>query len=171
MTSIKAQRSTTSSQLAVSTQYTRQEVLDAIRAVTVYTIADVFNLKPEEVFWTSHHIDKALQIYADSPLYSMQVPVSYELASNEYSKKIKIFITGGVQPKATLAGKKRIDLIDWATVISNIATESFNDRPLKHSSYMGNVMGVLSELGVGDTKNPRNSNYYPNTIMYLKNSR
>lgn len=149
---------------------TRQDVLNAIRVVTTYTIMDVFSLAPEETLWVSHHVGQALEVFENSKVGRLCSPVVYELSTGDYSKRVSKTVAGQMPQTLTSVANKSVDLGDWAVVISNIASESFYERPLKLSTYNGKIMGILKELGVGDPRNPRPSNYFPNSIMYLRNS-
>lgn len=147
--------------------HSRKELLQAIRTVTTYTIADVFSLSPEEIFWTSHHVNDALSMFSNSRLSRLQTPVSYELKTKEYSNKLSRLIENSTQAFSRDTSKS-VDLTDWATVIGSIGAECFDERPLVIASYIGKITGILAELGVGHYQSPRPSNYLPNAIMYLR---
>jgi hypothetical protein len=148
----------------VGSKTQRQEVLNAVRTVIAYTISDVFCLTEEETMWTTYHLNKALEPLKDKRPRAIAAPVQHELATGYYSKQLAE--TYRAEPSQSNGSVAEADILDWAEMLAGVAIEGYNVRPLVAASLVGNISGVLMELGVGNPQNPRASKYLPNAVRH-----
>lgn len=145
--------------------YHRAETLRAIKTVMTYTVADVFDLTEEEIIWTAYHIENALKPFATCQQLSIASSVRHEILTGDYSNRLNK--RSQAEPKKSSGSVAEADVIDWATVLSNIVTQTYNARPIITTGFVGQIAGILTELGVGNPNNPRASRYLPNAVRYL----
>lgn len=142
-----------------------QDVLRAINTVITYTIADVFDLTEEEVIWVKYHLDEALKPFARCKQNSMMNAVRHQLLTGEYERRLNA--RTNAQPHVSDGKAAEADVLDWATVLSNVVTQTFDARPIVATQFLGALAGILTELGVGHPTSPRASKYLPNAVRFL----
>lgn len=145
---------------------THRDVMNAVKTVMLFTIADVFDLEEHEVDWTDYHLRLALESFESADIISLPSPVRDEILSSEYSARLAN--RTHAHPRASDSTAAEADAVDWATVLGNIAVETFKCRPIVGGGFVGRVSGILRELGVGNPQTPRASRYLPTAVRYLK---
>ena len=149
-------------------RYVDTDVLRAIRTVMTFTIADVFDLTEDEVMWCAYHLDQALKPFAGCRMHSLAAPVRQEMMTGDFSDRLNRRNRGIAAPQRSNGAVAEAHVLDWATVISNVATITYAARPIIVAGFVGAVAGILTELGVGNPVAPRASRYLPNAIRFAK---
>lgn len=156
------------SKLAVQTQYNNASVIRALRTVTTFLIADVFDLTPEESMWASWHIDQSFASLQDEKCHAIPAPVMRELQAGTYGIMLAEREKMEARPTLQSDDVKNATLEDWTDVFMETVLTSYPElRMLTEAKVRGYMSGVLEELGVGNAKKPRGSKYLPNTVMNL----
>lgn len=149
-----------------STQYNNDSVVRALRTVTSYLIADVFELTPEEIMWSAYHMDLAFKPLSNEKYSAIPAPVHRELQAGTYGKLLEERETLQAKPIVASDEVKKASIDDWTDVFMETVLTSYPElRPLNEAKIRGYISGLLKELGVSDPKNPRGSKYLPNTVM------
>lgn len=143
--------------------FTPERVNNACKTTLVYFIAEAFALCPEEIFWTSHTIKGILQPMAHREQIGLPTAVKQELLDGKYSTLLDSLISGeqgyrGV-PEALQASVQ-----DWAQTLAASVRNTYELRPLEDLPLTQQFEGLLTELGVGSTQNPRYSVYLPSAV-------
>lgn len=152
------------------TSVRRDDVVRAMRTVIVYTVTDVFDLAEEESMWVSYHVENILRQVEGMTPRSIASPVRHELQTGEYSKRLSASLEAEHFPTRASGRTTQADVTDWATVLSDVITQSYMVRPMLALSIVGQISGILVELGVGDPVNPRASRYLPNSVRHAINA-
>lgn len=142
-------------------------LLNAMRTVITFTVADVFSLTSEETMWASYHVGEALEVFQGHRRFEVSGAVMYELETSCYSHKLEEHIRSEQHPETAQDGIARASGLDWATVLTDVAVSTFRARPIITTGFVGRIAGMLAELGVGHPTNPRASKYLPTAIRYI----
>lgn len=146
--------------------YSNDNVIRALRTVTAFLIADVFDLTPEESLWAGYHIDLAFKALSDEEYYAIPAPVMLELKKGTYGQLLAGREEVEAHPIQASAEVKNATIDDWVDVFMETVITSYpNLRPLNEAKIRGYMSGVLEELGVSNIQHARGSKYLPNTVM------
>lgn len=148
-------------------------MLRALRTVLLFTLTDSFALVPEETMWAGYHFESILApLEAREALLvplavrqEMMPPHPYSSALDDAEAKGTAIGVGEFDPRVTHA-----DVTDWAAVFMQTISGCYALRPLEEATMRGQIIGVLTELGVGHPDNPRPSRYLPNDVRHRLNS-
>lgn len=147
-------------------QYNNDSVIRALRTVTTFLIADVFDLTAEETLWAGYHMDLAFKALGEENYYAIPVPVMLELKKGTYGNLLASREETEAHPIPASKDVKTASIDDWVDVFMETVITSYPDlRPLNEAKIRGYISGVLEELGVSNPKSARGSKYLPNTVM------
>lgn len=146
--------------------YNDESVIRALRTVTTYLIADVFDLTSEETMWAGYHIDLAFSALREEHYQVLPAPVTLELKNGSYSDKLREREEQEARPIPASKEVRNATLDDWTNVFMETLLVSYPSlRPLNEAKIRGYISGLLEELGVSHPKSPRGSKYLPNTVI------
>ena len=146
--------------------YNDESVIKALRTVTTYLIADVFDLTSEETMWAGYHIDLAFSCLREERYQVLPAPVTLELKNSYYSDKLREREEQEARPIPASDEVRNATLDDWTDVFMETILVSYPSlRPLNEAKIKGYLSGLLEELGVSHPKSPRGSKYLPNTVI------
>lgn len=149
----------------VSTDFTSQQICNAMRTVITFTITDVFDLDPDESLWVSYQLHDILDIFEDMSPKALPASVVLELVSKKYSSNLTKRKEG--QYVEHVVTDKEADLSDWVNIFMEMVTSSYYPiRPLQEAVVRGSIRDLLSTLGVGIEKSPRGALYLPNAVLF-----
>lgn len=149
-----------------------ESVLNALRTVITYTLVDAFDLNPDEATILNYKVAEALLPFKDATAHSIPQAVFHEIKTQEYSRNLSERTTGTYYQREKNDLPKNVALLtaefnDWVEIILEMVTLSYH--PININSEItlrANISLVLSELGIGAKKNPRESYYLPNAVRY-----
>ena len=164
---VKAPKGTVFNSEKTQTCYSPEEVNSAMVTVMTARISESFVLRPEEAMWLHMHIEQILSPYASTNYKSIPAGAKVELETKEFTAKLNTIIQFDQSKKSaqdTLA--LQASLQDWAQVIAEPVLEMYgaNMRTMDRISLTARFAGVLSELGIGDSENPRKSIEVPTDV-------
>lgn len=143
--------------------FTPERINNACKTTLVYFIAEAFALCPEEIFWTSHKIKSILEPMSHRSQIGLPIAVKQELLTNKYSDLLNGLIEGqqGYRgaPEALQASVQ-----DWSQMLASSVRNTYSLRPLEDLPLTQQFAGILTELGVGASHNPRYSVYLPSAV-------
>ena len=139
--------------------------LGALRTVMLYVLSDAFALLPEEIMWAGFHLDEILSPLAGQEPGSVALAVRHESRTGEYSARLSRAESLPVTTAPAQVGPSaHVSAADWAAVLMHMVSTGYVLRPLVESSMLGQIIGLLRELGVGDGTAPRPAKYLPNDL-------
>jgi hypothetical protein len=149
------------------------DLLRAWRTVMLFTLTDSFALQPEEIMWAGYHLDailaplrgRASVLVPLAVRQEMSAPHPYSAALAEAEAASAPVTVGTFDPSVTHAA-----VTDWAGVFMAMISGCYPLRPLEEATMRGQIVGVLTELGVGHPSNPRPARYLPNDVRHRLNS-
>lgn len=138
----------------------------AFRVVLAHAISDAFALSTEESLWVRHHLAEALKPLETLTPSRIPIAVRKELLEKSYSKSLDMSDMSNIpaMPLAHDGETSSASLADWTGVLMETITHCYSLRPMTESLIYGRINGILREIGVGDTANPRASRYLPNAV-------
>lgn len=139
------------------------------RTVFLYLLADAFDLVDTEVLWAGYHLDTIFAPLVDHTPHAVPLAVRREVNDGTYSRLMELreqarVIRGDVvhDPLVLQASAD-----EWADMIIEQVASCYNLRPITESAMRGHMIGLLTELGVGSSANPRGATFLP-TDLRLK---
>lgn len=137
------------------------------RAVTLYLLADAFDLHDTEAMWTGYHLDTVFAPLASILPHTVPLAVMQEVKDGTYSRQLELrerarLARGNVisDPNVLQAAPE-----EWAKVIIDQVQKCYRLRPIEESAMTGRLVGLLTELGVGDVENPRGATFLPMDLL------
>lgn len=148
----------------------------AMRNVLLHLISEAFDLREEETIYAGVALDNALAPLLDIQSHTVPFAVRQEMLDGSYSRVLELRAKARVRRANPLfdASLSQPTLSEWVeTLISPIET-SYDLRPVVIAGLRGAFSTLLSDLGVGDPRNPRAAAYVPadmRTRMFTDRSR
>lgn len=140
--------------------------VSAFRVVLLHLLTEAFDLREEEMLWTGYHLDSALAPLLDLSPHSVPFPVRQEMLVGSYSRLLALrakahLVRGGStqDPKVSHAG-----VSEWADALMEPVISSYQLRPLTEATMRGQMVGLLRELGVGNSVAPRGATHLPTEL-------
>ena len=147
-------------------------VVSAISTVITYMLSDAFDMTSEESIWVGWTVKELLQPLENEHSEGLQVAVSRELETFEYSQSLfeRDKTRGTVHIKHD--NVKYATLDEWVEAVTEIIFASYNNvRPMTRSRIIGSIAGLLTELGITNDENSRASLYLPTSLRHIMASR
>lgn len=138
----------------------------AMRAVLLHMLADTFDLHEEETMWAGYHLDRILApLLAQSP-ESVPFSVRQEMLDGTYTRLLDLRSKAYLVRGRSVYDKKvlQASVEEWADTLMAPIVNSYALRPLDEATIRGQFLGLLRELGVGDTAHPRGATYLPTEL-------
>lgn len=139
----------------------------AFRTVLLHTITESFDLNSWESLWAGYHLDGMLAPLVESMPHTVPLAVRQEMLDGTYTRLLELRDRAKVQSTGR-SGKGNTALSasadEWADIITDQITACYDLRPITEDGIRGQVVGLLRELGVGDSRNPRASAFLPNDL-------
>lgn len=149
-------------------KYEDCEVVNAVWKVITFTICDVFALTEPEQHWVSYKVRTALLPYMGRPWGVLPNAVKCELDTGEYSRRLNTLSKSSYPQEEDLDGPtKTASPQEWAQALGDVAIKTFQARQITDFAFIGTIAGILAELGVGASTNPRGSSYLPTSVRAL----
>lgn len=140
----------------------------AFRTVTLHTITEAFDLNAWESMWVGFHLDQILEPLMETLPHTVPLAVRQEMLDETYTRLLELRDRPAVRYTGQKASKSASLLAatadEWADVITDQIVSCYTLRPLVEDGIRGSIVGLLRELGVGDTKNPRSAVFLPNDL-------
>ena len=138
----------------------------AIRAVTLYTIADAFDLHWQETAVVGYRLDDILSPLLNLPPGQVPFAVRRELLDHTYSKLIDKRQTHAKTGNSQTFDHKVLyaSVDEWAETLLLPIFASYQLSPVVESRMHLELVALLKQLGVGHERNPRPAMYLPTDL-------
>lgn len=138
----------------------------AIRAVLLYTLVDVFELRPEEASWAGYVLDDVCgELLTETP-HSVPFAARQEMLNGTYSRLLELrgnahIVRGpaGANPHVAHASRT-----EWVEVLLSPIVSSYTLPPMVENEMRAHLSGLLADLGVGDSESPRQATHLPSEL-------
>lgn len=143
----------------------RAATVAAFHAVTLYTIADAFDLCWQEASAVGYRLDNILAPLLDLTPHQVPWSVRREMLDGTYT-----YLLGKRQQTAVRSGQKfdatvlHASIEEWTEILLLPVFHSYDLNPVAESRMHFEILNLLQELGVGDQKNPRPAMYLPTDL-------
>lgn len=141
----------------------------AMRTVMLYRLVEAFDLRPEESMWAGYHLDKVCEPLMTLRPSNVPMAVRQEMLDGSYTRLLEL------RERVTLARSQttydhtimHASVDEWAEALLEPIFHSYELRPIIESQMVGQIIGMLRELGVDDKEDPRGATFLPKELRAL----
>lgn len=138
----------------------------ALRAVTLYLLADSFDLRPEEVTWAGRALDDVCGELLTHTAHSIPFPARQEMLNGTYTRLLELRSHVSRSPLRASIDRNVISASrrEWVDALLAPFTSSYALPPMTESRLRAKFERLLADIGVGDPGNPRPATYLPTEL-------
>lgn len=141
----------------------------AMRTVMLYRLVEAFDLRPEESMWAGYHLDKVCEPLMTLRPSNVPMAVRQEMLDGSYSKLLELRERVSMARSQTTYDHSitHASAEEWAEALIEPVFHSYDLRPILESQILGQIVGMLRELGVDDKNDPRGATFLPKELRTL----
>lgn len=157
---------TTKDRGALANPKSAAAVACALRTVLLHSLAEAFDLREEETIYAGVALDEALASLLDLKAHTVPFAVRQEMLDGSYTRLLELRSKAKVKRANTQFDARlgQPSLSEWVEALMAPIETSYDLRPSLIASMRGFFATLLSELGIGDKKNPRAAAFVPADI-------
>ena len=136
----------------------------AFRAVLLYTLTYAFDLSEDEIVWTGYHLDTILAPLLEMKAHTVPFAVRQEMLDGAYTRLLELKISKErkqANKLETTVKTEQASLEIWVDTLLTPIEISYPLSGAAEAELRVGISGLLQDLGIGITANPRQAVFLP----------
>jgi hypothetical protein len=139
---------------------------DAMRTVTLYLLAETFDLRPEEIMWCGWRFDGIHTELSSHTPHTLLLAARQEILTDAIGGLLdrRLTTTRGAGQTQFNGEVAHASLDEWTETIAAPILLSYTLPVISETRVRAEIRTILAELGIGNPTNPRASTFLPSSL-------